>query len=475
MRILHINTYQTGGAALCMLRIGRALQKQGVECRYLTMNGDNNKYTTVAVGDTNIWSKNKIVYFFQQTLFLLGIKPKYIKLRQRLKNAQSKNKEHIFATLPLSFYRSLSSHPWVKEAEIIHVHWIGNFVDFPTFFKNINKPIVWTLHDLNPILGCIHYLALDHKIPSLLNNLEKECSKIKQHSLCNIKNINVVAISKQMRKAISTSKSLGKYNITLINNGVDTEKFIPHDRKAMRREFNIPSEAIVLIFSSQSLDDPRKGFKELTIALESLNIQNLFLLCIGHYKQTPQASFPIMCTGFISDETILSKYYSSADYLVMPSFQEGFAQTSLEAMSCGVPVIAFPCSGTDDLINEKNGIICNDFSIKSLAEGILKAINNKYNYYSIREDIIKRFSYDNIAKQYINLYKTILQNNNLPETNNEFSKLNYEIINQQRVEHKKQLDLFSQLDGRRDFYKMVLTHPRYIAGWIKRKIQRLFK
>ena len=70
MRILHINTYQTGGAALCMQRIGKALQQHGVECRYLLMQGIDNEYTSIAPGDTDIWSKNIFVRFFQKIKYI---------------------------------------------------------------------------------------------------------------------------------------------------------------------------------------------------------------------------------------------------------------------------------------------------------------------------------------------------------------------------------------------------------------------
>jgi glycosyltransferase involved in cell wall biosynthesis len=437
------------------------------------MDGNNNDITSIDSGDTNLWSKNTLLFLLQKTAYIIGIKPKIIKLKQRLAKTLYENKEHIFTTLPLSYNHSLTSHPWIKEADIIHLHWIANFIDFPSFFKNIKKPIVWTLHDLNPLLGCFHYLDSNQKASSQLLTIEKECINIKRKALSNNGNINVVAISKQMQKAISANKTLGKYPITLINNGVDTEKYIPYDKKTSRKELNIPNEMIVFMFSSSFLDDTHKGLKELINALEAAKIRNFFLLCIGNYREIPKTTFPIRCTGYISDENLLSQYYSAADYFVMPSFQEAFAQTPLEAMSCGTPVIAFPCSGTDDLINDSNGIICKDFTVDALIEGIKIALTRKYDSNTIRKYIIENFSYEIIAQKYIDLYKKILKKNGLEESKEPFSELDAEFIKhqkQQNEEVKKSNDFLDYLDQRREFYKMVLTHPRYIAGWIKRKI-----
>ena len=474
MRILHINTYQTGGAALCMQRIGKALQQHGVECRYLLMQGTDDEYTSVAPGDTDIWSKHILVRFIQKVGYIIGIKPTFIRLRHKLEQSQAYNGERIIVTLPVSSYKSLPYHPWVQEADIIHLHWIGDFVDDQTFFKNIKKSVVWTLHDLNPLLGCFHYLDNDKKASIQLLAIEKECASIKRQSLSKTNNLHIVAISEQMKKAIGHSEVLGKYPITLINNGVDTTKFIHYDKANIRDELGLKSDQIVFLFSSQTLEDKRKGLKELISALEILKIENSLLICIGKYRETLNTKQTIKYLGFITDNILLSKYYSAADFFVMPSFQEGFAQTPLEAMSCGTPVIAFPCSGTEELINNSNGVICKDFTIEALTEGIKEGLSRHYNPDTIRKYIEDHFSYEIIANQYKNLYKSILDNHNIKVSNGKFSELDQDQINQQKEEHEKQINLFHQLDAKRDFYKMAITHPRYIAGWFKKKIKSLF-
>lgn len=81
----------------------------------------------------------------------------------------------------------------------------------------------------------------------------------------------------------------------------------------------------------------------------------------------------------------------------------------MEAMACGTPVVAFPCSGAHDLINQENGVVCDDFTVEALAEGIRLAMSRTYDSKKIREDVINRLSYDKIAKQYVELYEKILR------------------------------------------------------------------
>ena len=94
---------------------------------------------------------------------------------------------------------------------------------------------------------------------------------------------------------------------------------------------------------------------------------------------------------------------------MLPSFQEAFAQTPLEAMACGTPVIAFPCSGTRDLINDDNGIVCDDFTVEALEKGIEMAMKRTYDSNIIVEGLRNRFSYRQIGRQYLSLYQAILK------------------------------------------------------------------
>ena len=167
------------------------------------------------------------------------------------------------------------------------------------------------------------------------------------------------------------------------------------------------SKSKVFLFISQDIHEDRKGLKVLIEALEILNIPNTVLICLGNFISIPNASFEIRCEGFVGNNRIQSLYYSVADYYVMPSYQEAFAQTPMEAMACGTPVIAFPCSGARDLINRDNGVVCDDFTVEALVNGIKQAMERKFNPGTIREDVINRFSYNKIAKQYIELYKKV--------------------------------------------------------------------
>lgn len=478
MNVLHINTSQQGGAALCALRISNALRECGINTCFLSSTGDNSKYINVIPEDTYKWSKYLVIRFVQKCKYF--IKPHESRLfKLKRLNALRQQKNNVFATLPCNNYKNLINHPWVKEADIIHLHWIANFVDLKSFFKYVKKPVVWTLHDQNPLMGCFHYRKSYENANIELLKLDKKCIKYKQKALKNFSNLNIVAISKSMEEQISNNILLNKYKCTLINNAVDIHKFIHIDKINLKNELKLSIYNTIFLFSAYSIHDKNKGLKELISALEILKIENSILICIGnHYNEIPKTNINIKCIGFINNENELSKYYSVSDFFVMPSYQESFGQTTTESLSCGTPVIAFKTGIAADIINDKLGVLCKGCTSDALVDAIKIALKRKYNSNIIRKYIVDNFSNEIISQKYINLYKEILLKNNTKESNDIFSTFDEDFYKQQKKQKKQvQQDngILDYLDQRRYFYKMIITHPRYIAGWLKKKVIRLFK
>lgn len=73
-------------------------------------------------------------------------------------------------------------------------------------------------------------------------------------------------------------------------------------------------------------------------------------------------------------------------------------------MACGLPVVAFPVSGTEELVNERNGVVCDDFTAEALRHGIETLMSRHYDSAEIRQDMVKRFPPNAIAQKYIDFY-----------------------------------------------------------------------
>lgn len=406
MKVVHITKLPDGGATWCAMRISEALSKANIKSGMLLMQGEPSVTVSVAYPH---WIYKRYTNIFIRVLLKivkLFFRPNYEYYKWCRKKAGIADVE--FFTSPLTDYISLHKHPLIKEADIIHLHWIADFVDYPSFFKHLNKPIVWTLHDENPGLGGFHYSNHLQNASELYKKLEYDFVNIKKKAIANGNKPNLVAISSVMRDFVGNNDILKDCNVSIIHNGVEGDKFQMHDKYLSRNILGLSHNKKIFLFSSYKVEDKRKGLNLLIESLAKLKDQSILLICLGNYDSVPQSSFDIMCVGMIRDIRQLSYYYSASDFFVLSSFQEAFAQTPLEAMACGTPVVAFPCSGASDLINENNGVVCRGFTVSDLYDGICKAINVIYDRSEIRKDVLNRFSYDKIALQYINLYNSLL-------------------------------------------------------------------
>lgn len=96
--------------------------------------------------------------------------------------------------------------------------------------------------------------------------------------------------------------------------------------------------------------------------------------------------------GFL-DRSTLRLEVSFADCLVLSSFVETFGVVLIEALSCGVPVVATRCGGVEDIVNERNGILVPPGQVDALGTAMVEMMENlgRYPPDQLREDCLRRF------------------------------------------------------------------------------------
>ena len=393
MKVLHICSSDFGGAGLCCLRINDALKKAGIESNVLVLIRKS--------GRDDVHDLGYYRWFFWRLLNkcirLLGLSLNdFNRIRKLIKQL------HIALSLPTSIF-DVSKSNLVKEADIIHLHWVGDFVDLPSFSKKVNKPIVWTLHDENLFCGIRHY-----EEPALNSPLESKYYEIKLKSIKRINNLGIVFLSNMMYESFYNREMVKGRQMTIINNSVDYEAFKPLDKQQTRHLLGINNESIVFVFVAASINDKRKGLDLLSETLQRMNIPDAVILAVGDNKDGIKRK-NVISIGAKNSSDELCAAYSCGDFFVMPSKKEAFAQTPLEAMACGLPVVAFPVSGTEELINDNNGVTCDGFTSESLEKGLRTAMNRNYSSEYIRQYIIENFSPEVMAEKYKKFYGEIIK------------------------------------------------------------------
>jgi glycosyltransferase involved in cell wall biosynthesis len=112
--------------------------------------------------------------------------------------------------------------------------------------------------------------------------------------------------------------------------------------------------------------------------------------------------------GAVSREHLL-ELYNIADYVVLPSYKEGFGMTMLEALACEKPVIMTPV-GISDIIKSNNlGIVADNFTPSSLAYAIEAAISEG-EFNNLRTFVTENFSWSKTVETTLQVYKQTLEN-----------------------------------------------------------------
>ncbi|MDA8087543.1 MAG: glycosyltransferase, partial [Nitrospiraceae bacterium] len=172
-----------------------------------------------------------------------------------------------------------------------------------------------------------------------------------------------------------------KKSIRVIYNGCDPDTFAgrPENRAYARRKLGIPETTSVLIFVGKISRD--KGICELMESFRSVNRGNCgaHLLMVGSGPDVPvlqsmAASYGLLSnihrTGDIPHGDIPDAL-NAADIFVLPSYHEGLPNAVLEAMACGLPVVATRAGGIPEAVEDgKSGILVPVGDHRQLANAI---------------------------------------------------------------------------------------------------------
>ena len=417
MKILHLNTYRdNGGAGKAAGRLNRALQQQGVDSE-LWVNFSLHQNTS-----DRIFSAS----FIRRAVTAASIILERIMAKSLLKPLKT----------PFSFPlwgHDISRHPAVRQADILHLHWINHGFLRPAELARLaalNKPVVWTFHDSNAFTGgchvrysCQHFENECGNCPLLKNSSPDDWShriwKQKENAYKDLQ-LQVIAPSRWMADSVKRSKLLGGRNVSQIANTVNTRIFKPMDKAREKESLGISKEKFVMLSGFMpSRNDLHKGTSYLLEALEiiakELPADKIELIVFGNRDNKTIPNFPVKTTflGKIDDENALARCYSAADVFLAPSLEDNLPYTVMESLACGTPVVGFKTGGIPDMVVQKhNGYLAEYRSSEDLARGIswLYGFDEKDTINTnARQTVLEKFSEQVIAAQHISLYKSLLQ------------------------------------------------------------------
>jgi alpha-1,6-mannosyltransferase len=156
--------------------------------------------------------------------------------------------------------------------------------------------------------------------------------------------------------------------------GIDSAVFHPQRRdERLRARLGLDPETRLLVYAGRFT--PEKKLDLLVAAVRKLGARYHLLLVGGGGKQ-PQAIPNMTQLPYQCDQRQLARLLASCDVLVHPGDCETFGLIVLEAMACGLPVVAANGGGTAELVDADTGVLAAPDSVDSLA-GAIEAIHGR--------------------------------------------------------------------------------------------------
>lgn len=330
-----------------------------------------------------------------------------------------------FITSKKGYFNILNTYIFLKKIDrikpdLIHLHLLhDSFINIKMLVNYINKnniPVIYTFHDCWALTGqCAHFDYVKcnkwktechdcvqlHKYPSVLfYDNTKKMYKSKLELFSSIKNMTIVAPSEWMADIVSKSY-LNKYEIKIINNGIDLNEF-KYSKNSIKKKYNITNKYLVLGVAYGWY--VRKGL-DVFIELSKKLPNNFQIMLVGTTDEVDKG-LPknIISIHRTYDKKELTNIYSAADIFVNATREDNFPTVNIEALACGLPVLTFDTGGSKEIIDKTCGDFVKQNDITSLINKIIKICENKKYKKDACISRAKQYNMYDKFEEYVKLY-----------------------------------------------------------------------
>ena len=305
--------------------------------------------------------------------------------------------------------------------DLIHIHSLcDNYLNISMFFKylkEVNIPVIWTLHDNWAFTGrcaqfrcekwkngCGNCPHLDYYPRSLfLDNTAKVWKK--REKLYNaLNNLTIVTPSKWLEGLVKESFLKDYHPTKVINNGIDLNVFKPV-KSDFRNKYHLEDKYILLGVAYYW--DNGKGLNVFINLANDLPDEYKIVMVGTNDEIDKELPNNILSIHKTYNQEELVEIYSQADLFVNPTTDENFPTVNMEALACGLPVLTYNTGGCAEIIDETCGSFVESGNYNALKNEIIRirdtspykketCINRSNNY-----DMYKKFD------EYIKLYNDV--------------------------------------------------------------------
>ena len=283
-----------------------------------------------------------------------------------------------------------------------------------------------------PLLETLHHpitvdrsIALDHAATSWKRFTTRRWFGFLRMQIRVVKQLPaVLTVSHNSKIDIHDQMGVALERLTVVPVGVDHEVFRPYDDVVKKKG---------RLMVTSSSDVPMKGLVPLLEAIAKLRVEReIDLIVIGKPQPKGRVARALDRLGLsdivttisgVSDEE-LARLYGEAEVAIVPSLYEGFSLPAIEAMSCGVPVVATTGGALPEVVgvSGETGLLVEPNNPEALVEAIGRLLDDAELRERLgaagRERVIERFTWQVTARGTAACYQAILNHEPLPESMN---------------------------------------------------------
>jgi glycosyltransferase involved in cell wall biosynthesis len=387
MKVVLVNTLASGGAYVACKRLKQALQRNGVDASLIEIKAKRWNF---------LWER-----------FCIWV-------------ANHFSRKNLFAVSIANTGTDISKLDVVREADIIHLHWInqgGLSLHNIEQSQALGKPIVWTMHDMWPFTGichhaneCTQYRTKCLSCPKNANILARKIFDKKQSIW---QHLTFIGCSKWISSLAEKSRLTGNSQVFSIPNPIDTTLLKPIAKAQAKQQLGLDPNVKYILFGAVNSIAPAKGVEYLLRADQLLTTKKIQYLVLGKNGKSiiEKLTHEGVDLGYISDDSLKNIIYSAADVFVTPSLEENLPNMIMEAMACGTPCVGFNIGGIPEMIDHKqNGYVAQYKDALDFARGINWVLSSQEDLgTAARTKVTNVYAESVVANQYIQLYQSLLK------------------------------------------------------------------
>ncbi|MBI4834255.1 MAG: glycosyltransferase family 4 protein [Planctomycetes bacterium] len=274
----------------------------------------------------------------------------------------------------------------------------------------------------------IHWEYLKQRHPSMANPIGRFIQLINPHnraimhlerkSLLPGNYKKVICISNLVKREIQRYYNVPEYDITVIYNGIDPERFTPDNRTkyrdSIRKELNITEKDLMALFVGSGFE--RKGLRYAIEGIARVDKEIPIKLVVIGNGATGKYKFLADIKGigdkviFAGTKSNIEQYYAASDIFIFPSLYDAFGTAVLEAMASGLPSLVSNQSGASEVVfHGTDSFIINPHKTDELTKYLTDLSNpaRRENIGNAARQTALKYSFVNNLNSTLEVYKKI--------------------------------------------------------------------